>query len=352
MKLSNCIEIISGGTPTTTKDEFWNGNIPWISIKDFNNSSRYIYKTEKSISRQGLEKSNTNMLKKYDIIISARGTVGCLAQIYHPMAFNQSCYGIRTSNKNLTQNYLYYWLIANIKKFKKQTHGAVFDTITKKTFDNIEIIYPSLSEQQHIVDIIGSIDDKIENNQKLINKLDKILLLKFKKNYLKASKSNLTINLNSIVTLKTGKKDANASIKNGKYPFFTCSEKESSINVYSFDQEAILIAGNGNMSVKYYNGKFDAYQRTYVISSDKYFYYLYLYYKSFINDISIGAKGSVIKFLTKSLLLDINLPILNDNLMSAFEQNVKIVLNYVLMLEKENSKLIYLKQLYLKKFFR
>ena len=70
------------------------------------------------------------------------------------MAFNQSCYGIRTSNKNLTQNYLYYWLIANIKKFKKQTHGAVFDTITKKTFDNIEIIYPSLSEQQHIVDII------------------------------------------------------------------------------------------------------------------------------------------------------------------------------------------------------
>ena len=81
----------------------------------------------------------------------------------------------------------------------------------------------------------------------------------------------MTINLNSIVTLKTGKKDANASIKNGTYPFFTCSEKESSINVYSFDQEAILIAGNGNMSVKYYNGKFDAYQRTYVISSDKYF---------------------------------------------------------------------------------
>ena len=217
---------------------------------------------------------------------------------------------------------------------------------------NIDITLPNLRYQQHIVDIIGSIDDKIENNQKLINKLDKILLLKFKKNYLKASKSNLTINLNSIVTLKTGKKDANASIKNGKYPFFTCSEKESSINVYSFDQEAILIAGNGNMSVKYYNGKFDAYQRTYVISSDKYFYYLYLYYKSFINDISIGAKGSVIKFLTKSLLLDIDLPILNDNLMNAFEQNVKIVLNYVLMLEKENSKLIYLKQLYLKKFFR
>lgn len=153
MKLSNCIKIISGGTPSTSKSEFWNGNIPWISIKDFNNSSKYIYKTEKSISREGLENSSTNMLIKDDIIISARGTVGCLAQIYYPMAFNQSCYGIRSNDNNLMQSFLYYWIIANINKFKKQTHGAVFDTITKKTFDNIEITYPPLTIQQHIVDI-------------------------------------------------------------------------------------------------------------------------------------------------------------------------------------------------------
>ena len=181
MKLSNCIEIISGGTPSTSKSDFWDGDIPWISIKDFNNSFKYIYKTEKSITKQGLEKSSTNMLYKNDIIISARGTVGCLAQIYYPMAFNQSCYGIRTINKDLMQNYLYYWLIANIDKFKKQTHGAVFDTITKSTFDNIEINYPSLVMQQHIVDIIGSLDDKIESNNKIIEKIDKLGLSKYKK---------------------------------------------------------------------------------------------------------------------------------------------------------------------------
>ena len=181
MKLSNCIEIISGGTPSTSKSNFWDGDIPWISIKDFNNSFKYIYKTEKSITKQGLEKSSTNMLYKNDIIISARGTVGCLAQIYYPMAFNQSCYGIRTINKDLMQNYLYYWLIANIDKFKKQTHGAVFDTITKSTFDNIEINYPSLVMQQHIVDIIGSLDDKIESNNKIIEKIDKLGLSKYKK---------------------------------------------------------------------------------------------------------------------------------------------------------------------------
>lgn len=185
----------------------------------------------------------------------------------------------------------------------------------------------------------------------MIEKLNGILILNFKETYELAKKTGLSINLNEIVILKTGKKDANASDENGKYPFFTCSEKDSTINEYSFDQEAILIAGNGNMNVKYYKGKFDAYQRTYIISSNKYFYYLYLYYKCFINDISVGAKGSVIKFLTKSMLLDINLPILDEISMNTFENKIKEILNYILNLEKENAKLNKLKQLYLKKFF-
>ena len=168
---------------------------------------------------------------------------------------------------------------------------------------------------------------------------------------MQALESGLKINLNDIVDLKTGKKDANAAQEKGKYAFFTCSEKDSTINDYSFDQEAILIAGNGNMSVKYFKGKFDAYQRTYVINSSKYFYYLYLYYKNFIKDIAVGARGSVIKFLTKSMLLDIELPILNDIQMNNYESIIKKILNYELSLFNENKKLMILKENYLKKFF-
>lgn len=105
------------------------------------------------------------------------------------------------------------------------------------------------------------------------------------------------------------------------------------------------------MSVKYYKGKFDAYQRTYVISSSKYFYYLYLYYKNFIGDISVGAKGTVIKFLTKSMLLDIDLPILDNITMQRFESNIQKILNYELRLSEENKKLNLLKEKYLKRFF-
>ena len=94
-KLSEVMDLIGGGTPKTSKPEYWNGNIPWISVKDFNNDFRYVYKTEKSITQLGLQKSSTKLLQRGDVIISARGTVGEIATIPFAMAFNQSCYGLR-----------------------------------------------------------------------------------------------------------------------------------------------------------------------------------------------------------------------------------------------------------------
>ena len=66
-------------------------------------------------------------------------------------------------------------------------------------------------------------------------------------------------NLGQITYVRTGKLDANAQIIDGKYPFFTCGEENLAINEAAFDTEAILLAGNGNFSVKYYKGKFNAY---------------------------------------------------------------------------------------------
>lgn len=73
--------------------------------------------------------------------------------------------------------------------------------------------------------------------------------------------------LGDLVNVRTGKLDSNASCDNGKYPFFTCSKEVLSINDYAFDCECVLLAGNGELNTKYYNGKFNAYQRTYVIES-------------------------------------------------------------------------------------
>ena len=106
--LSDIIDIVGGGTPKTKVDEYWNGDIPWLSVVDFNQDSRWVFKTEKMITEKGLRNSSTKLLENGDLIISARGTVGALAQLDKPMAFNQSCYGLRAKQKKTFNDYLYY----------------------------------------------------------------------------------------------------------------------------------------------------------------------------------------------------------------------------------------------------
>lgn len=170
-KLSEVMDLIGGGTPKTSKPEYWNGSIPWLSVKDFNNDFRYVYETEKTITELGLENSSTKLLQKGDVIISARGTVGEIATIPFSMAFNQSCYGLRAKNGIVTSDYLYYLIKHNVSVLKKNTHGSVFDTITRDTFSNIEIDIPSIEKQKKIASILSDFDKEIELNNEINNNL-------------------------------------------------------------------------------------------------------------------------------------------------------------------------------------
>lgn len=161
-KLADIAEIIGGGTPKTTVPEYWDGDIPWLSVVDFNNGRKLVFDTEKKITKKGLQESSTKLLKKGQIIISARGTVGALAVLGKDMAFNQSCYGL-TTKENLTFNdYLYYLVKDNVSSLLNNTHGAVFDTITRETFEHISVELPSLPEQKSIASVLSSLDDKID----------------------------------------------------------------------------------------------------------------------------------------------------------------------------------------------
>ena len=170
-KLSEIVDIIGGGTPKTSTPEYWNGDIPWLSVKDFNNDYRYVYETEKTITKAGFNNSSTKMLKRNDSIISARGTVGKMAMIPFHMAFNQSCYGLRAKESIVDSEYLYYLIRHNVVALKKNAHGSVFDTITRESFDSIEVELPSLQAQVIVASILGNLDDKIELNTKINNNL-------------------------------------------------------------------------------------------------------------------------------------------------------------------------------------
>ena len=121
------------------------------------------------------------------------------------------------------------------------------------------------------------------------------------------------VKLGDIVDIKTGKLNANEGVEGGKYPFFTCSVKPLAIDTYSYDCECVLVAGNGDLNVKYYNGKFDAYQRTYIIESkDKLKLdnrYLYYFLSKYIDVLRNDAIGGVIKYIKLNNLTDATLPL-------------------------------------------
>ena len=157
MRISDFCEIISGGTPSTKVPSYWNGNIPWISIKDFVNSNRWVISTEKTITQSGVDNSVTHVLQPMDLIISARGTVGQVALIRTPMAFNQSCFGLRCDTSKCNPLFLFYWLKSHREHVTTGSHGAVFDTITRADFDRIQVDLPRIEDQRHIVGTTSSL---------------------------------------------------------------------------------------------------------------------------------------------------------------------------------------------------
>ena len=179
-KLSEVIKIIGGGTPKTSESSYWNGNIPWLSVKDFQGERKYVYETEKYITEEGLKKSSTKLLPKDSIIISARGTVGEMAVLGREMTFNQSCYGI-LPNERITNDYLYYLLKQKVIELQGLSYGSVFDTITTKTFDGLDVLIPeNLQEQKSIATILSTIDDKIENNLAINKTLEEMAMALYK----------------------------------------------------------------------------------------------------------------------------------------------------------------------------
>ena len=118
----------------------------------------------------------------------------------------------------------------------------------------------------------------------------------------------MKVKIGDLTKIKTGKLDANASSEDGQYPFFTCSKEPLKISTYSYDCECVLVAGNGDLNVKYYNGKFDAYQRTYIIENNSdgklYMPYLYLFMEEYVEELRRQAIGGVIKYIKLGNLTD------------------------------------------------
>jgi type I restriction enzyme S subunit len=140
--LATKIELLSGGTPKTSEPDYWDGEIPWYSVKDApSETDIWVIQTEKQVTKLGVNNSAAQVLPKGTTIISARGTVGKLALVGTQMAMNQSCYGVRGAN-GYADYFTYFSLRQATSDLQQRTHGTVFDTITRLTFETLDCIFP------------------------------------------------------------------------------------------------------------------------------------------------------------------------------------------------------------------
>jgi type I restriction enzyme S subunit len=157
-----------------------------------------------------------------------------------------------------------------------------------------------------------------------------------------------------ICDITTGKLNANAMVENGKYDFFTCSKENYKTDTYAFDCEALLIAGNGEVGLtKYFNGKFNAYQRTYVLKNFKLnakYLKLYLDFK-LIDYLRSKTNSSAMSYITLGTLSSLPIRLIDENRQESFVANIEKIETLYFKLEQELFNLEIVKRQLLKKLF-
>ena len=211
--------------------------------------------------------------------------------------------------------------------------GSLSPTINWKDLKKLEFELPDLETQRQLAKVLWALIDTIENYKILMTKTDELVKSQFIEQMKIWETSNLgtKYNLGDLTRIRTGKLDANANVDKGRYPFFTCSREPLKIDSYSFDCECVLVAGNGELNVKYYDGKFDAYQRTYIIESkDKGIVkvpYIYRFLINYVKDLQDQAIGGIIKYIKMENLTNAQIIVPSveeqDKLLSFVAQNDK-----------------------------
>ena len=361
-KLSEIMDIIGGGTPKTTQEEYWNGNIPWLSVKDFNNDLRYVYKTEKTITELGLLNSSTKMLQRNDVIISARGTVGEIASIPFPMAFNQSCYGLRAKQSIIDSDFLYYLLKYSVNTLKKNTHGSVFDTITRDTFESIEVDIPSFDSQKRIASMLSDIDRKIELNTQINNNLEQQAKALFKAWFIDFEPFPDNVmpsawrigTVGEIIELHDSKRIPLSGAQRAKmeklYPYYGATSLMDYVDNYLFDGIYLLLGEDGTVIdekgypiLQYIDGKFWVNNHAHILTGKLGFSVEELYLFFSLTNIKSIVTGAVQQKVSQGNLKNVPAVIPSETVLREFDDLIQPIFAQIRNLRAENTNLALLR---------
>ncbi len=260
-------KVVTGGTPKTSVDEYWGGDINWVTPTDITeNDSIYINNSERTLTEKGLDESSAKLLPENSILLTTRATIGeaCINKV--PMATNQGFKSLKC--KNGTNHLFLYYIIQNEKKrLASYGGGSTFDEVNKKDVQNFPILHPPLPEQRRIAEILSTVDDAIQKTDEVIEKAERLkkglmqdLLTKgighdeFKEIYLGPQKNRIPqewtkTRLGEIsevldrhrVPLNSDERDK----MKGDIPYYGANGVVDYVDDYLFDEKLLLIAEDG-----------------------------------------------------------------------------------------------------------
>ena len=180
MKLSEIGQIVAGGTPKTKIEEYWNGDVPWITPKDLSShAGMYISRGERNISQVGLDNSSAKLLPKGTVLFTSRAPIGYVAIARNEVTTNQGFKSIIVDDEN-DNIFIYYLLKNNIDIIENHANGSTFKEISGSVMKSLEFGIPSLREQKAIAHILSTLDDKIEVNNQINKTLENMAQAIFK----------------------------------------------------------------------------------------------------------------------------------------------------------------------------
>lgn len=326
------------------KKEKWNyfnyldtGNLTRNHLQSFQ-----FIKNEKDLPSRAKQKVELNDIL-YSSVRPIQEHYGFIDKICDNLLVSTGFIILKPLSNLVNPKYLFYYLtqkeIINQLQTIAQNSTSSYPSISKDDILNLQIDLPSLQSQEKIAFILTLLDQQIERNESIVKRLQVL----GKTIYSKKTTNCLFDKMSLNVVITTGKEDANHARINGRYKFFTCGDNSLMCDDFKFEGKSVLVAGNGNFNVKYYDGKFNAYQRTYIIKNDKIIGNLY--YTLLFNTELFRKKsnGSIIKFITIDMLNKIDIPIFSNEInstLNAILSNINEIQNNTIQLQCLKNKLL------------
>ena len=349
-----CIGIFSGGTPLTTKKEYWDGDIHWLSSGE--TRSRYIVKTEKTITQAGVDNSSTRKALTGDIVVASagqgltRGQVSfCLIDTY----INQSLIAIRTKVENISPLFLYYSLLSRYEELRSVSDASsTRGSLTCRIIESLPLRYPAYESQIIIAAILSAYDDLIENNLRRIKILEEMAQNLYREwfvNFRFPGHENTRFvdsplgqipegwevkKLKDVLELKYGKALKKADRLGGDVPVYGSSGVVGFHNNYLVQGPGIIVGRKGNVgSIFWSDENFYPIDTAYFVSSMLPLRFLYyeLQNKNFINN------DAAVPGLNRNQAYSLELVVPTDDVLPKFCRIVDNIERQASILKKKND---------------